>query len=62
MDVKLALLTDQTFGIRQLKLQLWKELEIYQKCLYLESSTLVCIQCEAFKDLNNVLTGRRKNH
>jgi len=41
MDVRVALLSDQSFGIKQYKLQLWKELEIYEKCLYLESSTLV---------------------
>lgn len=43
MDVKLALLSDQSFGIRQNKLQLWKELQNYNKCLFLESSTLVCL-------------------
>jgi hypothetical protein len=41
MDVRVALLIDESFGIQQYKLQLWKELLSYKKCLYLESSTMV---------------------
>ncbi|XP_054159120.1 uncharacterized protein LOC128957401 [Oppia nitens] len=41
LDVRVALLSDESIGIQQYKLQLWKELKNYRKCLYLESSTLV---------------------
>ena len=41
MDIRLSLLRDESFGIHQNKIQLWRELVKYKKCLFLESSTLV---------------------
>lgn len=40
-DIKLSLLSDASFGVTQLKLQLWKCLSHYEKCFFIESTSLV---------------------
>ncbi|RWS17201.1 DENN domain-containing protein 4C-like protein, partial [Dinothrombium tinctorium] len=40
-DLRFSLLNDKSFGVRLHKLQLWKVFKKFEKCLFLESSTLV---------------------
>ncbi|KAI1301402.1 Glycogenin-2 [Halotydeus destructor] len=40
-DIRLSLLSDKTFGVQQNRLQLWRALAHYDKCLYIDASSLV---------------------
>lgn len=44
-DIRLSLLSDRTFGLHQSKLVLWRALKNYEKCLFIESSSLVSYLC-----------------
>lgn len=40
-DARLSLLMDESFGVSQVKMQLWKRLSGYEKCFFIESTCLV---------------------
>lgn len=40
-DIKLSLLSDASFGVTQLKVQLWQCLSRYTKCFFIESTSLI---------------------
>ena len=40
-DARLSLLSDESFGVSHMKIQLWKNLMHYEKCLFIESTSLV---------------------
>lgn len=40
-DIRVSLLSDKTFGQQQNKFQLWRLLGHYEKCLFIDSASLV---------------------
>jgi hypothetical protein len=40
-DARLSLLSDESFGVSHAKIQLWKNLSDYEKCFFIESTSLV---------------------